>query len=368
MSRVIAFTERWQIAEQAAAWLIKLDQQCPPDKADKKAFKEWLSRSDIHRQEFESLLVFWQDQSLTELNVPLDSCSPSTDRAKVKTDQPASCVATEMRWLKRGAALAALVLLSFVLLFVQDRFFFEDSNGYYATAIGKQTTIALADGSSVELNTNSQIKVDFNPQERAVYLLQGEAYFVVEKNPRKPFRVYAGKGRAQAIGTAFSVYLVKDNVDIVVTEGEVALAVVGAGQGHASEPLETNDGHSLSTIGVLKAGEGATLLLAEQDRNVYHQTKNQLLRPIPPKLLEQRHDWRSGLISFRGESLEYVLAEISRYTKLSIEISDPELKSIRIGGQFRIGYIQEMFDVLETNFGLIITELDENRVQISPPQ
>ena len=59
------------------------------------------------------------------------------------------------------------------------------------------------------------------------------------------------------------------------------------------------------------------------------------------------------------------MAEISRYTTISIDIVDPALKKIRIGGQFRVGDVDGMFDVFEENFGLSITMIDNSRVQIS---
>ena len=98
------------------------------------------------------------------------------------------------------------------------------ANGLYATAVGQQTTTVLPDGSQIILNTNSQIRVKYGDQYRQVHLLQGEALFTVAKNSSRPFRVYAGSGQIQAIGTAFSVYLKGPVVQVTVTEGRVALA------------------------------------------------------------------------------------------------------------------------------------------------
>ena len=90
------------------------------------------------------------------------------------------------------------------------------------------------------------------------------------------------------------------------------------------------------------------------------------IKTIAQDELERRGAWRSGLLIFTGNSLEEVVAEISRYTTLNIEIVDPELKKIRIGGQFSVdGSTSALFDALEANFGLTITQLDYNRVKIS---
>ncbi len=89
------------------------------------------------------------------------------------------------------------------------------------------------------------------------------------------------------------------------------------------------------------------------------------VRLMDADTLKQKDAWRQGLLLFTGDSLEEVVAEIGRYTPVAIEIIDPALKKIRIGGQFRVGDLSGMFEVLETNFGLSITRLDNNRIQIS---
>ena len=96
-----------------------------------------------------------------------------------------------------------------------------DSNGLYATAVGQQRLIALSDGSNVNLNTDSQIRVNFGEAYRDVYLLRGEAHFAVADDREVPFRVSAGSGRIRALGTAFSVYVRDGSVDVTVSEGTV---------------------------------------------------------------------------------------------------------------------------------------------------
>jgi len=78
--------------------------------------------------------------------------------------------------------------------------------------------------------------------------------------------------------------------------------------------------------------------------------------------LARRLSWRKGLLAFAGDPLEDVVREISRYPTEAIEISDPEARASKIGGQFRVGETDAMLESLETNFGLLITRLYRNRV------
>ena len=75
--------------------------------------------------------------------------------------------------------------------------------------------------------------------------------------------------------------------------------------------------------------------------------------------------WIEGKLIFEGESLEEVIDEVSRYTALQIDVLDPDLKKIRIGGQFQIGETDALFDALENGFGLKVSRLSDRHIQIN---
>ena len=72
----------------------------------------------------------------------------------------------------------------------------------YATTVGGYQRIALDDGSVVELNASTHIRVHYSLGERRVELLRGEAHFTVAKNLQRPFRVLADGVAVRAVGTA----------------------------------------------------------------------------------------------------------------------------------------------------------------------
>ena len=387
MKNVIEFPDRAKIKEEAIEWLIKLDGDAP-SKRDLAALKEWIARSPAHLEELEKINALWGDLSvLTELNIPL------VKPAVLAMGEPSPSVAgtvkawlTQPTWAMAASVLAMALLLQQLLL---PTWFggpaMDATNGHYATAIGKQATIPLADGSSVHLNTNSQIRVDYTDGHRNIHLVQGQAHFDVAKNKALPFRVYAGKGRVQAVGTAFTVYLREQDVDVLVTEGKVALATQMAvppdepaadvrpvsastesaqGQLAAANDPEYYLAIPVEQLGLLTEGQGTTLVLAQSNESDSLEGV-QKLKPMAADSIERRDAWRKGLLLFAGDTLEDVVAEVSRYTTITIEIVDPALKKIRIGGQFRVGDVDAMFDVFEENFGLRVTMLGKDRVQIS---
>lgn len=252
------------------------------------------------------------------------------------------------------------------------------TNGLYATAVGQQRTATLGDGSEIMLNTNSQIKVDYGNGYRQVHLLQGEALFTVAKDAERPFRVYAGNGRIEALGTAFSVYLNGADVNVTVTEGRVSLASMKAPRPKMVPPSasappareapgsgpDVDDGW-VESLGTLSAGQVATIRSSAVEAAVGSVSALQTLVPIAPEELAQRLAWREGVLMFSGDTLEDVVKELSRYTTVVIEIPDPAVRNMRVGGRFPVGETETMLAALETNFNLHVTHLSRNRVVLS---
>ena len=355
MGTIVELPERKQLATEAAQWLIRLDADTPPSQEELRALGEWLHRSPAHREELESMAALWGRMNvLTDLAVPLGHASRATSMRP-----PA--------WRKTGVLLSAMAAVVIVIGVMIARSLAPDpmleTNGLYATAVGQQSIRNLADGSQVMLNTNSQIKVEYGEASRNVYLLQGEALFTVAKNPQRPFRVYAGSGLIEAVGTAFSVYLQGTQVDVAVTEGRVMLASINPPQA-----APTAGAAAPQSLGIVSAGEVATIRSPLADSPADGVAVLQELEPIPPQALAQRLAWRSGVVMFSGETLENVVKELGRYTTVSIEIPDETIRSMRVGGRFPVGETESMLAALESNFNLRVIRVSHNRVVLAPAQ
>src|SRR5690606_28423958 len=79
------------------------------------------------------------------------------------------------------------------------------------------------DGSTVLLDTNSVITVEYRRKQRDVTLRQGQAQFSVASQPSRPFIVHAGRGSVRAVGTEFQVRKIRDTVQVTLLEGIVAV-------------------------------------------------------------------------------------------------------------------------------------------------
>ena len=211
-----------------------------------------------------------------------------------------------------------------------------------------------------------------------MHLLQGEALFTVTKDAGQPFRVYAGNGRIQAIGTAFSVYLKGADVQVTVTEGRVALASLEPSRPKAEQPPaiagtrhdgaasdETIDDEWVELLGTLSAGQVATIRSPTEETSAADSASLATVKPLSPPELAERLAWRDGILMFSGDSLEDVVKEVSRYTTVSIEIPEPAIRQMRIGGRFPVGETEVMLAALESNFNVRVTRLGPNRVVLT---
>lgn len=364
------FPDRSIIKEEAAKWLIRLDGDTQLTTDEIIQLRDWLNRSPSHREELGNLLNFYNQMNvLTELSVPIGS--PLSGRSKPSAAPPEGSGNFGILFGKRtfGLAMAVLAVSVVILLFLSNQ---QDSNlshsGLYVTSIGEQTSVELADGSVVQLNTNSQVNVKYDQRTRNVKLLHGEAYFKVSPDTQRPFSVYAGKGRVEAIGTEFSVRLIENDIDVTVAEGRVMLVALEEPAGNEIMPEAVDaipENYSETTLGILDAGQSTTIRAIITSGENAPEKSIELVQEMDEEEVYQRLSWRDGLLIFSGDPLEDVIREISRYSPVTIEILDPKLKTIRIGGQFRVGDVEAMLASLETNFKIRIIRLRNNHIQIA---
>ena len=355
MSNIKELPDRSTIDEEAGAWIIKLDGDTELSLEQRQAFKEWMGRSPVHREAVKSLAQFWG-----KMNVLTELAMPQYGGTSKPAPRPFFNFGS-----KTAMAAYSLCLVAVILLLQINSNREQTANGLYATAVGQQQTIALDDGSTLQLNTNSQVRVDYSDQYRDIHLLQGEAHFTVAKQASRPFRVSAGHGLVEAIGTAFSVYLNNNDIEVTISEG-----IVGLQSRKPADPAATPQAAVIAQasqphdLGKLKAGQSAVIKDIVSDAGEL-QSVAATIKDISPGELERRLSWRKGFITFSGAPLDQVVDEIGRYSQLSIELTDPAMASIKIGGQFKVGEVDTMLESLERNFGLKVRRVSYNHIQLS---
>lgn len=209
----------------------------------------------------------------------------------------------------------------------------------FATPPQRQEQFALKDGSVVNLNAGSEVRVRFTASERRVVLATGEAHFSVTPDPARPFIVTAAGVAVRAVGTAFNVHVGEAGVEVLVTEGKVQVTREGRGTAKAAAvPVERPQ---------LVAGERVAIPRGE---------------PVAPAKVEQVTDetlraatgWHSPVITFYDLPLRMVVAQFNRRNVLQIVLADESIGERRIGGTFSVDQVEAFVRLLEQDGDVVV--------------
>lgn len=364
MENIIDFPNRDAIETEACAWVTKIDAHNGLAREDAASLRAWAARSPLHYQELCRIANLWGDlNELTEL-LPELSELPAQEPSSSSTtwnvfSRLANWVSESFGVTRAATGFAAGVLLLASVVVITNLYLDDPEHRTYITAIGQQRSIELPDGSVMQLNTNSRVKIDFTQASRSLRLEKGQAHFQVTHDKTRPFEVMAGAGLVRAIGTAFSVYLDQQKVDVVVTEGLVEVAASPA----RANPLRSASDSDVTNDQALPVSKTVALVSAKQ--NVSYNGQINKVRNLEQDELTKKLSWRKGMLLFSGESLEQVIAEVTRYTSQSIVIIDPSIRDIRIAGYFKADDTKALFDALSVSFGIQVTALDKQLVHLS---
>ncbi|MBT5922953.1 MAG: DUF4880 domain-containing protein [Cellvibrionales bacterium] len=372
MDNVVEFDGRQSLEDEACLWLIRLDGDKPLTENEQAELHGWAGRSPAHHAELRRISSFWNDNNvLTELSIPLHHHS-SHRQAGHESSIIRNGFAALLGFKGLSAATACFCLLGLAFVFRQELLPqpLDATNGVYATAIGGLRVEVLADGSVLQMNTDSQVQVQYSEQRRKIRLLRGEAHFEVAHNAAWPFEVYAGGGRVKATGTAFSVRLhEQDNMlNVIVTDGQVELSSpMQESLSLQSESQSSAVQHPLSNQVLAKPQLQVFASLGEGEGVTFSPDINGVeSRGLSLQEVERHLAWRQGYLVFTGEPLSLVVEELNRYQVISIEIADATLSEMPIGGRFKVGELEALLDALASNFGIQVSRIDEQHIQLLP--
>ena len=327
------------IREAAADWVARRDAGLSA--REEVIYATWLEADPAHRIAVDGL-----DRAWKTLDRPL-----TTGTADAVLTELAARARQRRRQRKRAVGVASVVLLVGAALgWTALRPASELSLPAVPSAVVLLPSIqSLPDGSVAELRDGAGITVEFAAAQRRVVLQRGEAYFKVAKDAARPFVVVAGGVEVRAVGTAFSVDFGTNAVDVLVTEGQVAVT---------RAPAETAriDVTALKPEPFLVgAGHGATVLTS-----VPQPAAESL--PVSDAALEARLAWRSPRLEFSGTPLIEAVALLNRHNRVQLTIEGPELARTRVSGIFGAANTDAFVRLLESSFDVQSERRGDNEI------
>ena len=288
------------VALAAAGWFSQRDML---DAQQQAQFAAWLAADPAHGHAYAQLLQTHRAARQIPAHLAARWAVPPA-AAHVSPQAP------RRHWLRAlpyaAAAMLALSVAAGSYQWWQQQAVFSQA---YATQRGQRLAVSLPDGSTVQLDTATQLHVTLYRQRREVRLAQGEALFQVQARQGQPFEVQSGPLSVTVVGTQFSVRntLAHDgSLRVAVQHGHVRVA--GARQSLVN----------------LTAGQGVTADAAGQ------------LSAVASLAPGSVAPWREGRVTFENMPLGAALAEFERYGDTGFVVHDPAVARLRIGGSFSL--------------------------------
>ncbi len=342
----INFPNMEQVDEMAAAWVARIDRGLSVKEEDD--LSSWLEESPVNGEALVKCASMWD---LLDVLSPIAKLMPIEslelqERSVVRESKfgqkagfiPWGIAATLMiaTWFFGGDNFNSPVSDTATPVAVESSDQTSIVSGVvYRTAVGEMSQVTLDDGSKLQLNTDSEVRVDFSASTRQLELISGEVFFDVAKDPSKPFVVNVGDDQVTAVGTAFNIdALVGGDTEVLVTEGKVKVNHNSDGKVSAYQELFLTPGQSVKIIG----------------------NTPEIKEDLDPEALLS---WRQGVLVFQGESLAEAIKEIDRYTPLSFTIMDEEVANVSVGGFFKAGDTEQLLLILKQNFGVSSTRIGD---------
>lgn len=323
------------IEDAAIAWLTERDDGFSPER--EREFAQWLRADPRHpaavaRLEQTLGLLHELPQFRAELNTEFDRAAPIVPFPQApdttRTARSPRRWVHVLGWTGVAAALVVGAVLSW-------HTFQTPAVSHYTTTVAGYERAQLDDGSTVELNAASAVRVQFTPAERQVELESGEAHFAVAHDATRPFVVNAGGVSIRAVGTAFNVRRTANGaIEVIVTEGKVRIGSNGPTSSAAPEAP------------MVAAGE--RLVLREQAPLF-------TLEKVPADALRSALAWQSRLADFADAPLAAVIERFNARSRVQLVLADPELGARPVGGTFALDE-SEAFARLLTRDGELVAE------------
>ncbi|MGJ3257485.1 MAG: FecR domain-containing protein [Alcanivorax sp.] len=301
----------------AARWYAVLQS---PDvtHGDQRAWQHWLAETSSHR-------LAWQEVERVQTSltrVPGQVAAPALRGAAL----------TRRELLNRLGMIAVAAPLGLLAWRLAP---WEQWQAQYATAIGEQQPLILADGSQLVLNTATSADVDFTPSQRRITLHRGEILVQTAPDPQhpaRPFQVDTPQGRIQALGTRFTVRSEGDETHVAVLE---------------------------KTVRIFSGNHSRDIHHGEQLRF----TRDQLGQTTPARI--SAGSWASGNLMVVDMPLAELVVELGRYRPGHLACSTA-VADIKVSGTFPLADTDRALALISQTFPVRLRRLTPYWVKLLP--
>lgn len=321
-----------EIRSAAERWFARRDAGL--NETEKAELTQWLAADSRHEAAYAEIQSFW-----TQLGQPRRlgaAAAVGLELARLQRRRR-----RQQAWSLMGAT--ALVACAFFAFRWQETPSLPEEKRIVVMRPERQT---LPDGSVLELKERAKVKVDFTATSkgpRRVILQQGEAHFQVTPDADRPFLVTAGAVEVRAVGTAFAVGMGIQSIEVVVTEGRVAVA-----ENLPATPLAT------AKPAPVYAEAGNRVQLSRRTSTAagpeHGAAPSIEVTSLSEAEVSERLSWRHARVEFSRTPLVEVIRVVNEHSGIQFKIVDSELNAVPLSGIFRADDGQALARALEQSF------------------
>jgi len=320
---------------------------------------EWLGENDENRQYLFELGKVWYASSQLSTKEKDTNGAWANLLDKIKENDIRQMPKPELRiglsFLFRVAAavlLLAVIGIGTIFIFRSPKTKSEIAYFEAFAPKGSRSFITLSDGSTVWLNSGTKLRYqsNFGKEDRDLFL-EGEAYFVVARNPDMPFRVKTSDVCITAIGTAFNVKAYNDegSIETTLEKGEVRI-----------DALDDSKLKVESTPVFLKPNQKAVFIKSNKNISVNSSVQqpqvavNEPAGKIKtiPLSIENMADtklttsWKDSRWIFKSEKLISLKPILERRYDISIIFRDSVLMSYKFTGTLKEESLEQVLNAI----------------------
>jgi transmembrane sensor len=301
-------------------------------------------------------------------------------KQKINVERGSSVDRNKTNLFKKTARYAAIFIvaasLSGLLFYYVGRNRAIDNGQNFSELIvpmGSRAQFSLSDGTTVTLNAGSSLKYDnrFGISDR-VEQLEGEGYFKIAKDSKKPFTVKTTHLNVMALGTIFNVkaYSGDKTIETTLIEGSVKIEEITDKNTVEVTVLKPNQKLTFFKVDSTMVDELAGPV--EKSSSYTQPLKVQKSIGIPRLVTENVNvepviSWKENHWIFEKQSLSQIAIELERKFDVQILFESERLKTYRFTGTIIAEPIEQVLEVMSIsapiNFklkGKVVT-LSENK-------
>jgi transmembrane sensor len=304
-------------------------QQCTPD--EQQLVEDWVAASADNKSVFDNLKNIWDQTEQVRPNTEVQQTEAAWQKVKARIQKPQEIKPTKrsLSYILTRAAAAAIIIIGMVTFYIVNT---NTQKGTLqmveiSTKKGEKRQLALADGTTVWLNAETTIRYPekFDGNTREVFV-DGEAYFKVQHNAQKPFRVHTGDLTTQVLGTSFNVlaYPESETITVALDEGKVALDF-------ENQHMELQPGYK-----------------ARFTKKEHTLAKTEII---------SKHNlWRNNILDFNNITLADAAQTIERWFGKKVIINGTQIQNCRLTTSFSNPKLDEVLEIITSVLALEMEE------------